>query len=193
MIVLAVIPRYLSPFGTYVTARTPALVPCRRGRAITAAPSAFKGAYLRYSPNLTCFSSTECRAGRGVSASAYHSAALQRNSVISGGLERAAGIEPASLAWKAKVLPLHNARDACGVALFVGVLQDHFGTMSGPCRNNLGPRKQLSEETRHQCLSAEEEGGSCEKIAGKCKPGSALGHFALHPQQSLGIQQPLPA
>jgi hypothetical protein len=27
-----------------------------------------------------------------------------------GFLERAAGIEPASLAWKAKVLPLHNAR-----------------------------------------------------------------------------------
>ena len=27
-----------------------------------------------------------------------------------GKLERAAGIEPASLAWKAKVLPLHNAR-----------------------------------------------------------------------------------
>ena len=26
------------------------------------------------------------------------------------GMERAAGIEPASLAWKAKVLPLHNAR-----------------------------------------------------------------------------------
>ena len=25
-------------------------------------------------------------------------------------VERAAGIEPASLAWKAKVLPLHNAR-----------------------------------------------------------------------------------
>ena len=25
-------------------------------------------------------------------------------------LERRAGIEPASLAWKAKVLPLHNAR-----------------------------------------------------------------------------------
>ena len=25
-------------------------------------------------------------------------------------LERAAAIEPASLAWKAKVLPLHNAR-----------------------------------------------------------------------------------
>ena len=25
-------------------------------------------------------------------------------------LERAAGIEPASLAWKARVLPLHNAR-----------------------------------------------------------------------------------
>ncbi len=27
-------------------------------------------------------------------------------------MERAAGIEPASLAWKAKVLPLHNARAA---------------------------------------------------------------------------------
>lgn len=27
-------------------------------------------------------------------------------------MERAAGIEPASLAWKAKVLPLHNARVA---------------------------------------------------------------------------------
>ncbi len=27
-------------------------------------------------------------------------------------LERAAGIEPASLAWKAKVLPLHNARSS---------------------------------------------------------------------------------
>ena len=26
-------------------------------------------------------------------------------------LERAAGIEPASSAWKAEVLPLHNARD----------------------------------------------------------------------------------
>lgn len=26
-------------------------------------------------------------------------------------LERATGIEPVSLAWKAKVLPLHNARD----------------------------------------------------------------------------------
>jgi hypothetical protein len=26
-------------------------------------------------------------------------------------MERAAGIEPASLAWKARVLPLHNARD----------------------------------------------------------------------------------
>jgi hypothetical protein len=30
---------------------------------------------------------------------------------LDGDLERAAGIEPASLAWKAKVLPLHNARD----------------------------------------------------------------------------------
>lgn len=30
--------------------------------------------------------------------------------LIKGRLERAAGIEPASLAWKAKVLPLHNAR-----------------------------------------------------------------------------------
>ena len=29
-------------------------------------------------------------------------------------LERAAGIEPASLAWKARVLPLHNARSATG-------------------------------------------------------------------------------
>ncbi len=27
-----------------------------------------------------------------------------------GGLERRAGIEPASLAWKAKVLPLHKRR-----------------------------------------------------------------------------------
>ena len=31
-----------------------------------------------------------------------------------GALERAAGIEPASLAWKAKVLPLHNARVSDG-------------------------------------------------------------------------------
>ena len=30
--------------------------------------------------------------------------------VIFGGLERRAGIEPASLAWKAKVLPLHKRR-----------------------------------------------------------------------------------
>jgi hypothetical protein len=29
-------------------------------------------------------------------------------------VERAAGIEPASLAWKAKVLPLHNARACAG-------------------------------------------------------------------------------
>ncbi len=33
-------------------------------------------------------------------------------------LERAAGIEPASLAWKAKVLPLHNAR--LQVAITIG-------------------------------------------------------------------------
>jgi hypothetical protein len=34
-------------------------------------------------------------------------------------LERAAGIEPASSAWKAEVLPLHNARstDSCPISL----------------------------------------------------------------------------
>ncbi len=32
-------------------------------------------------------------------------------------VERAAGIEPASLAWKAKVLPLHNARDLGRVSI----------------------------------------------------------------------------
>ena len=32
-------------------------------------------------------------------------------------LERAAGIEPASLAWKAKVLPLHNARFASSTGI----------------------------------------------------------------------------
>ncbi len=45
------------------------------------------------------------------------SEAAQRGQVrtVKGGrLERAAGIEPASLAWKAKVLPLHNARAALG-------------------------------------------------------------------------------
>ena len=43
-------------------------------------------------------------------------------------LERAAGIEPASLAWKAKVLPLHNARAACLLAPQNGRLnpQPHF-------------------------------------------------------------------
>lgn len=35
----------------------------------------------------------------------------QRAGFSCGFLERAAGIEPASLAWKAKVLPLHNARE----------------------------------------------------------------------------------
>ena len=34
----------------------------------------------------------------------------ERFDLIPDFLERAAGIEPASLAWKAKVLPLHNAR-----------------------------------------------------------------------------------
>ena len=32
-------------------------------------------------------------------------------------MERAAGIEPASLAWKAKVLPLHNARSVWSASI----------------------------------------------------------------------------
>lgn len=36
-------------------------------------------------------------------------------------LERAAGIEPASSAWKAEVLPLHNARAARLVAISLGL------------------------------------------------------------------------
>ena len=39
-------------------------------------------------------------------------------------LERAAGIEPASLAWKAKVLPLHNARALDGANLRLKARQD---------------------------------------------------------------------
>ena len=35
-----------------------------------------------------------------------------RQSRDDGILERATGIEPVSLAWKARVLPLHNARSA---------------------------------------------------------------------------------
>ena len=37
---------------------------------------------------------------------------MRKNSKVGKILERVAGIEPASLAWKAKVLPLHNARSA---------------------------------------------------------------------------------
>jgi hypothetical protein len=36
-----------------------------------------------------------------------------------GKVERAAGIEPASLAWKAKVLPLHNARNISDLVHFL--------------------------------------------------------------------------
>ena len=44
-------------------------------------------------------------------------------------MERAAGIEPASLAWKAKVLPLHNARSAnrCLFQWSFGVKRDVCG------------------------------------------------------------------
>ena len=38
-------------------------------------------------------------------------------------LERAAGIEPASLAWKAKVLPLHNARADIGLLHRFGMVK----------------------------------------------------------------------
>ena len=38
-------------------------------------------------------------------------------------LERATGIEPVSLAWKAKVLPLHNARADLSLALYRGMLK----------------------------------------------------------------------
>jgi hypothetical protein len=43
---------------------------------------------------------------------------------VDGDLERAAGIEPASLAWKAKVLPLHNARDI----RYLAYIPQPFGT-----------------------------------------------------------------
>src|SRR6056297_312464 len=39
--------------------------------------------------------------------------------IVRGGMERATGIEPVSSAWKAEVLPLHNARSA-RYALFHG-------------------------------------------------------------------------
>ena len=41
---------------------------------------------------------------------ASHSVKPLRRNAFSKFLERATGIEPVSLAWKAKVLPLHNAR-----------------------------------------------------------------------------------
>lgn len=41
---------------------------------------------------------------------AFRPAGHSRTGVPGDVLERAAGIEPASLAWKARVLPLHNAR-----------------------------------------------------------------------------------
>jgi hypothetical protein len=45
-------------------------------------------------------------------------------------LERAAGIEPASLAWKAKVLPLHNARVWLRLSSQLGGFQDDFALAS---------------------------------------------------------------
>jgi hypothetical protein len=44
-------------------------------------------------------------------------------------MERAAGIEPASLAWKAKVLPLHNARDIRYLVRFSETIWHGFGTV----------------------------------------------------------------
>ena len=52
-------------------------------------------------------------------------------------LERAAGIEPASLAWKAKVLPLHNARS--------GVVIRHRGEVG----NGVIEHGQESSALRH--------------------------------------------
>jgi hypothetical protein len=47
---------------------------------------------------------------------------------VDGYLERAAGIEPASLAWKAKVLPLHNARDISSLEPVIMTIWHGFGT-----------------------------------------------------------------
>lgn len=54
-------------------------------------------------------------------------------------MERAAGIEPASLAWKAKVLPLHNARaaDALSISHTDG-RQDNLRQKSGEKSGHLG-------------------------------------------------------
>lgn len=49
------------------------------------------------------------------------SVANERSTKVGGKLERAAGIEPASLAWKARVLPLHNARTGREVIVPRGV------------------------------------------------------------------------
>jgi hypothetical protein len=47
---------------------------------------------------------------------------------LDGDLERAAGIEPASLAWKAKVLPLHNARNINSLEPILMTIWHGFGT-----------------------------------------------------------------
>ena len=39
------------------------------------------------------------------------------------------GIEPVSLAWKAKVLPLHNTRDIKYLALILLAIWHEFGTV----------------------------------------------------------------
>ena len=56
-------------------------------------------------------------------------ATTRHNTAAEWSMERATGIEPVSLAWKAKVLPLHNARalivDICPAS---APLQDLFST-----------------------------------------------------------------
>jgi hypothetical protein len=47
---------------------------------------------------------------------------------VDGDLERAAGIEPAFLAWKAKVLPLHNARNINSLEPILMTIWHGFGT-----------------------------------------------------------------
>ncbi len=91
-------------------------------------------------------------------------------------LERAAGIEPASLAWKAKVLPLHNARIAdhglihsqSGVKHRTATLRKNTITNSQPatlvprvgCQWRRRSRSQLPERFRPASMTP----GACPKL-----------------------------
>jgi hypothetical protein len=117
-----------------------------------------------------CRSTKSAQNGTVVFTTSSH--AMRRASAAGGpisALERAAGIEPASSAWKAEVLPLHNARVAAG----------RYSDQTGSSRRHAeSPSRPVYLVARRTCREARESRPADLRDATQPLKGAAVGFRA---------------